>query len=73
MRRKVIAVSIDTSEGFEHGSPDVLFRPNTNLTSQASSYDVTSDGEWFLVNVYGSDEVAQPVTVILNWTNGLAD
>jgi dipeptidyl aminopeptidase/acylaminoacyl peptidase len=33
-----------------------------------SAYDVTADGQRFLVNVVAEEEAASPITVITNWT-----
>lgn len=37
----------------------------------SASYDVSSDGQRFLVALPPEGEVAEPLTVVLNWTAGL--
>ena len=34
-------------------------------------YDVAADGQRFLINVLGEEEVAPPITVVTNWTTML--
>jgi hypothetical protein len=59
-------VDVDTeAETFIYGTPQPLFPVATNVTLQTSSYDVTADGERFIVNSSAVDN--QPVTWILNW------
>jgi hypothetical protein len=36
-----------------------------------TNYDVTEDGQRFLVNLYVEDRINSTINVILNWTLGL--
>jgi len=36
-------------------------------TSEHVVYDVTQDGQRFLINTYVKNGVVQPMTVVLNW------
>jgi len=70
-RTELMAATIDTSQGFRSGTPERLFRTNTNLVGHRNSYDVTRDGQRFLVNV--ADQTELPLTVILDWTSLVQD
>lgn len=68
------AVSVDTRGSFSSGNPTPLFR--AQLRAQVSStdmfsYDVTKDGQRFLVNRYAKPAQVAPLHVILNSTAGL--
>jgi Tol biopolymer transport system component len=70
--KKLWAVSISGGSTIQPGSPEALF--DVHVTSGGgigtpSKYDVTSNGQKFLVNVAASDapEIS-PIHVILNWT-----
>jgi eukaryotic-like serine/threonine-protein kinase len=59
----LMAVPVESGENsFRPETPRELFR-----TSEASSFDVTADGQRFLVNQVASDSSDIPVTVIVNW------
>lgn len=59
----LMAVPVESGENsFRPGTPRELFR-----TMEASSFDVTADGQRFLVNQPVSDSSDTPVTVIVNW------
>ena len=59
----LMAVPVESGENFfRPGTPRELFQ-----TREASSFDVTADGQRFLVNQRVSDSSDTPVTVILNW------
>ena len=53
---------------FEPGTPKALFKTRifTGVMQSGISYDVTSDGQRFLVGTIVGE--ASPVSVILNWT-----
>ena len=48
--------------------PQLLFEANV-----VAGYDVTADGQRFLVNQPVGEEVQSPLTVVLNWTAGLPE
>ena len=69
------AVTVDTRDSFSSGNPKPLFR--TQIRAQVSStdqfsYDVTKDGQRFLVNKYAKPAQVAPLHIILNATAGLA-
>jgi hypothetical protein len=71
----LMAVPILNPQTLQHGSPKALFR--TRLLAQGSQtvifetlYDVSRDGQKFLMNVDPGDP-GPPYTVVLNWTAGL--
>ena len=59
----LMAVPVESGQdSFRPGTAKELFR-----TREAASFDVTADGQRFLVNQSVSDSSDTPVTVILNW------
>lgn len=60
-----------TDIGMQPGIPEVLFSLPAVYTSAANSagyiYDVTVDGQSFLIAALIDENARQPVTVILNW------
>ena len=73
---KLMAVDVKTAPRFEAGIPHALFdsrmwSPNAVAVFR---YDVTPDGQRFLVNTPRQGEAAaapEAITVVLNWTAGL--
>ncbi len=64
---KVMAVSVSTKPEFMPGVPVALFNYRaTQLTR--NNYDVTNDGQRFLVIRAAEESTAFPSTIILNWT-----
>jgi Tol biopolymer transport system component len=73
---KLMAVSVKAGATFEAGTPALLFQTKTYgmaIISPAfgQQYDVTPDGQRFLINEDLSELTAAPITVVLNWTAGL--
>ena len=69
--QNLMAVPVKTDATFEAGSPVPLFR--TKILPQGSqsvvfytAYDVTADGQRFVLNVRPEDP-GPPITVVLNW------
>jgi hypothetical protein len=54
---------------FEVGSVKPLFE--TRAVSNGYPYDVSPDGQRFLVNSSLEQTDAAPITVVVNWTAGL--
>ena len=70
---KVMAVSIDVSTGAA-GAPRVLFAgpyPDNPGWTRPRSYDVTPDGERFLMTKLSSEQPPPKVVVVLNWFDEL--
>ena len=69
-----VLMSVDgkTGPGFEAGSPATLFQTHPRQPISAMdffSYDVTSDGQKFLVNTKVDTSNSAPLSVILNWSS----
>ena len=63
------AVDVETEPGFEAGSPSVLFdAPYTSLSNgMTPNYDVSLDGQHFLMVQQTGVARETPVSVVLNW------
>ncbi len=67
---KVMAVPVTPGANFEAGTPGALFQAHAReffATSEQSSYDVTGDGQRFLINTQIKNAETHPMSVILNW------
>ena len=64
-----MAVDINaTAATFEIGRPRALFQTRVaDLPFPAQSYDVTADGQRFLIDTALDVAVAPPITVVMNW------
>jgi len=60
----LMAVAVRSGATFEAGSPTALFKVGAE---RSSHYDVTADGQRFLVNTR-TDAQPLPITVLVNWT-----
>jgi Tol biopolymer transport system component len=66
--RKVVSVEIRPGPTLDAGVPRPLFQ--TRIRPQIESrnhYDVTSDGQRFIVNSYRPEDAALPITVVMPW------
>jgi len=73
--RRLIAVDIKTSPSFEGGSPVPLFVTSPQPPVSALHffcYDVSSDGQKFLVNTRSSASNSAPLSVLLNWASEMS-
>ena len=72
MPRRLMAVPVTTGDAFQPGPPAALFE--THLLDSPPyalpQYDVTADGQRFLLNV-AKQTTAVPVTVVLNWPTAM--
>jgi Tol biopolymer transport system component len=75
---KMMAVPVKAVAGakpsLEAGTPVALFDAHLAISSSMSliGYDVTADGNRFLINTTGGSVAASPpLTVVTNWTAGL--
>ena len=66
----IVAVDVKLSPTFEHGLPRPLFSTSMSIAF-TRPYDVTADGERFLVNTIAEETTAIPITVVVNWTAAL--
>jgi serine/threonine protein kinase len=66
---KVMAVPVKTGSNFDPGAATALFQANPRemfATSELFSYDVSNDGQKFLINSQMKTEMT-PMSVVLNW------
>jgi Tol biopolymer transport system component len=76
---QMMAVDIDTRKGFNAGKPHLLFEGRFSINNPMRGYDVTPDGEHFVLIRPYSTEAARPAQpppptqmhVIFNWTEEL--
>ena len=69
--REVMAVDIDIDTAEDTpvvGIPHRLFVPALSSKGQRNVFDVTADGQRFLVNTLAEGEVPARITWVLNWT-----
>lgn len=68
--RKLMAVPVRTGSKFEFQSPVPLFatRAHEPITAEEFfTYDVSADGQRFLVNTSVEQHESRPADIILNW------
>ena len=68
--RKLMSVSVQAASTFLTSLPKVLFETRVSQSGEWS-YDVTPDGQRFVINAAVGDTTPAPIIVILNWTIGL--
>jgi hypothetical protein len=69
-----MAVEITAGTVFQAGTPKPLFPAQFSSSPGAifwSSWDVTSDGNRFLINITADESTASPITIVTNWTAAL--
>lgn len=64
--RKLMCVEIKEGNSFESGETKPLFDTRSRYTGNVA-YDVSTDGQKFLINSILSDETSPPLTVVVNW------
>jgi hypothetical protein len=72
--KRLIAVPVSAEGGLATGTPLPLFQIRGRAIVSSTdlfSYDVTADGQRFLVNQYVKPEQVQPLNIVLNATAGL--
>ena len=72
---KMMAAPVKAGANFDVGTPVALFQANARelvATSEQMMYDVSADGQKFLINTQVKNPEARPMTVVLNWS-GAAD
>jgi hypothetical protein len=70
----MMAVPVTTGASFESGSPVPLFQTHRRqpISSQdLLSYDVSADGQRFLIATKVDEGNTAPLSVLLNWTSGM--
>jgi len=67
----IMAVPIAAGSNFDAQAPVPLFQVSPRVlvaTSERAAYDVSKDGQRFLINTQINNPEAQPLTVVLNWS-----
>jgi serine/threonine protein kinase len=67
---KMMAAPVSQGANFTARAPVVLFQANPRevaATSEQAFYDVSRDGQRFVINTEQKQEGVEPMTVILNW------
>ena len=67
---KMMAAPVKEGANFDAGTPVALFQANARelvATSEQMMYDVSTDGQRFLVNTQVKNPEARPMSVVLNW------
>ena len=65
-----MATPVTTGTNFDAGTPVALFQANPRelvATSEQFSYDVSSDGQKFLINTQLKTAMT-PMSVVMNWS-----
>jgi Tol biopolymer transport system component len=69
---KMMAAAVTTGAGFKAGSPVALFQTHRRLPVSSQddfSYDVSGDGQRFLIATKVDEANAPPLSVLLNWAS----
>ena len=69
---KMMAVAVKPGASFEASSPVALFQTHRRQAVSAQdvfSYDVTADGQRFLINTRMDEANAAPLSIHLNWAS----
>jgi Tol biopolymer transport system component len=66
---EITAVEVSLSPTFRAGIPQALFK-TVLRPPPGRQFDVTPDGERFLVNVMPGEQVSDPITLVQNWAAG---
>jgi Tol biopolymer transport system component len=66
---EIMSVTLPRGNPFAPGVARVLFKTRVPLTGNVyrTNYDVSNDGQRFLVNVSTGERMTTPLTMILNW------
>jgi serine/threonine protein kinase/Tol biopolymer transport system component len=67
----LMAVDVKAGSGFTAGAPKPLFRTRIKSLDIFFQYDVSPDGQRFLVNTLPEGEQRDEITVVQNWTSDL--
>ena len=71
LRGDLMVVDVTTTPSFRTGIPRRLFQAEPPRGMEGPQYDVTPDGQRFLVWAPARGTALPPTTVIVNWTSGL--
>ena len=65
--QKLMKVDMKMAPEVEIGEPQSLFLTRIKIAGPVGQYDVSADGQRFLVNTLVEEEGATPITLVLNW------
>jgi len=70
---QLVSVSVSTSPTFSAGIPKLLISgfPSMNVDS-GISYDITSDGKYFITTTPVKGSTLKSISIVLNWTDEIA-
>ena len=70
--KRLMAVPVQIGATFEAGTPAALFQVEVPAAFDGyDQYDVTSDGQRFLINTTVAEANRLPLTTVVNWTRDL--
>ncbi len=69
--KRLMAVPVNLDGTFESGTPTQLFSTQVTSFLSPDRYDVSADGQRFLVNSAVEETSTAPINVILNWISTL--
>ena len=71
--RKVMAVDVGASPSFKAGIPKALFLAPLAASNLPNlpNWDVSADGQRFLIDANPEDPGLAPITIVTNWQTGL--
>ncbi len=73
---KIMAAPVTTGTNFDAGAPVALFQANPReivATSEQMIYDVSKDGQRFLINTQVPQAETHPMSIVLNWSAKLTN
>jgi hypothetical protein len=65
--RRLMAVDTKLGATFSMGTPHALFQTQVSGFMSPNRYDVSADGQKFLINSIAQETSPTPITVIVNW------
>ena len=72
--RRLMGAKIQLGQDFEIELPETLFATEIKYaTTQPSQFDVSSDGQRFLINTLTDQAETASITLVVNWDEKLKD
>jgi dipeptidyl aminopeptidase/acylaminoacyl peptidase len=68
--KRLMVATVRTSSRFEADPPRPLFEVRLRTAFSRAQFDVSADGQRFLLNRMVIDEAAPPMTMVQNWVDG---
>jgi eukaryotic-like serine/threonine-protein kinase len=70
--RQLMSVDVNSAGAtFEASSPKALFQTQVDVANISNRYDVSPDGQRFLMSLPVENTISPPITVITNWLAGI--